>query len=176
MVEFIKGFVKKLLYGSEPPPPHVDHVRMKSFQWPPQWVYVPPDVALALCKELRRELPCVHPLAAVGVEAIAKRRDNDDVLFALSDVSRPYAVVHLTWTGRQEETAEFPWTTFYGSFEQWRNSQEKVDIGAFRETLFSLVHSTAWAVPQPSSATQRPIWTIWQSFCPCGSMVITTTP
>lgn len=65
----------------------------------PPWVSVQ---GTALSKELRLELGSSHPLWGVSVRALAKREDNDDVLFSLEHGPAPLAVVHLTWTGRPE--------------------------------------------------------------------------
>ena len=43
-----------------------------------------------------------HPLYGVPVKAIARRVDRDDVLFKLLRHLCEYAVVHLTWSGREE--------------------------------------------------------------------------
>ncbi|MGW5128431.1 hypothetical protein ACWEQ7_31205 [Streptomyces sp. NPDC004069] len=60
--------------------------------------------------ELHRELPQGHPLHGVKATAVARCEGCDDVLFSVPDRPFPWAVVHLTWTGR-EERAPWPMTT-----------------------------------------------------------------
>ncbi|MCX4986040.1 hypothetical protein [Streptomyces sp. NBC_00572] len=60
--------------------------------------------------ELHRELPLGHPLHGVKASAVARCGGCDDVLFSVADRSFLWAVVHLTWTGR-EERAPWPMTT-----------------------------------------------------------------
>lgn len=75
------------------------------------------DERFGLLSELRRELPQDHPLFASDVLPIARRQDCDDVLFGLNDGR--VAVVHLTWSGKTEPTAEFPWTTIFESMDSF---------------------------------------------------------
>ncbi|MEU7262035.1 hypothetical protein AB0B21_40520 [Streptomyces rimosus] len=73
---------------------------------PAPW-WVPDDGVLhALEQELRRELPPDHPLYGARVRAAARCEACDDVLFRVTDRSFRWAVVHLTWSGRQEQS---PW-------------------------------------------------------------------
>jgi hypothetical protein len=52
--------------------------------------------------------------------ALAVARDRDDILFEINDgASLRYAVVHLTWSGKTEVSANFPWTEFFDSLTQW---------------------------------------------------------
>lgn len=55
--------------------------------------------------ELARELPSNHVLAHRAAHAIGRRRDNDDVIYILDGGGPEYAVVHLTWCGRQTDPA-----------------------------------------------------------------------
>jgi hypothetical protein len=52
-----------------------------------------------------------------SVKAIARRQDNDDVLFELTDGR--VAVVHLTWSASPSSFPDFPWTTLYASIEEF---------------------------------------------------------
>jgi hypothetical protein len=73
-----------------------------------------------LVRELKREVGSNHPLHAKSVEALAVAKDRDDVLFEITDgVSRKYAVVHLGWTGKFENSAVWPRTVFFDSLQQW---------------------------------------------------------
>ncbi|MFK8845185.1 hypothetical protein [Streptomyces sp. Ac-502] len=70
----------------------------------PWWV---PDGGLhGLERELHRELPPGHPLYGLRVRAVARCEACDDVLFAVIDRPFRWSVVHLTWSGRQEQP---PW-------------------------------------------------------------------
>ena len=53
------------------------------------------------------------PLYGVPVKAIARRVDRDDVLFQLLRHLCDYAVVHLTWSGREEPNPAFPGCQIY---------------------------------------------------------------
>jgi hypothetical protein len=71
----------------------------------------------ALETELHRELSLGHPLHGRSLAAIARRADQDDVLFALDDGS--VAEVHLTWRGRPEDDPRWPRTEIFPSAEAW---------------------------------------------------------
>ena len=76
----------------------------------------------SLENQLYRELTPEHPLFGIAARAIARRIDNDDVLFALSSPSSailPLAVVHLGWTLEATPSALFPTTEFFASLEEW---------------------------------------------------------
>jgi hypothetical protein len=66
--------------------------------------------------ELCCELSAGHPLHGLLVTAIARRKDQDDVLFMLSDGR--VAEVHLTWR-RQPEVDGLPRTLIYPTVEAW---------------------------------------------------------
>ncbi|AMV19331.1 hypothetical protein [Planctomyces sp. SH-PL14] len=72
-------------------------------------------------QELLREISPAHPLNGCRPLAIARRGDNDDVLFRLEGTAEPYAVVHLTWTGRPENSGVWPNTRFYTSLKDWQD-------------------------------------------------------
>ncbi|HWQ45987.1 MAG TPA: hypothetical protein VN376_03925 [Longilinea sp.] len=75
--------------------------------------------------ELRRELSPAHALFQVKALAIARRKDDDDVLFLLPEHQPPLAVVHLTW--HREVKADWPFTTFYASIEDFIEQRMKPD-------------------------------------------------
>jgi hypothetical protein len=79
-----------------------------------------------LAAELTRELGDDHPLRGVRPRAIARRHDRDDVLFALGGGPAPYAVVHLTGSGKAEGPA---WPSFeaYESLAEWRRRRMRRD-------------------------------------------------
>jgi hypothetical protein len=64
--------------------------------------------------ELAREAVRGHPLFGVTVRAVARRFDQDDVLFAWD---AGVAVVHLTWS--RETDPRWPSTARYASIEEW---------------------------------------------------------
>jgi len=68
-------------------------------------------------RELRLELTRNHVLWDVEVRAIARRCDNDDVLFQVR-TDRRVAAVHLTWSSKPE-VENFPWTQLYDSLDAW---------------------------------------------------------
>ena len=73
-----------------------------------------------LAQEPQREVGPLHPLFSKSAKAIALARDRDDVLFEIAHGSSlRYAVVHLTWSGKAESSADFPGTQLFDSLSQW---------------------------------------------------------
>lgn len=66
-------------------------------------------------KQLAREINEGHVLFNHVVKEIARKQDNDDVLFKLDDGK--YAVVHLTWTSEKLSLDHFPTTKIYKDWE-----------------------------------------------------------
>jgi hypothetical protein len=77
--------------------------------------------------ELAREVGRGHPLAGRSAVSVGRRVDCDDVLFFLPDGPQPFAVVHLTWSGRREASPGWPSTAFYSSAEDWAERRMKPD-------------------------------------------------
>jgi hypothetical protein len=75
----------------------------------------------ALHDELYREVSPQHALYGRAARAVARRQDNDDVLFELLDNDAPaaFAVVHLTWSGKPDWHPLFPSTELYSTFPDW---------------------------------------------------------
>lgn len=69
-------------------------------------------------RELIKEVSENHILYGVEVKEIARREDCDDVLFLLLDGSNRYAVVHLTWSGKREDSKNYPKTRLYDNLEE----------------------------------------------------------
>lgn len=69
--------------------------------------------------QLERELGPDHPLHRVGARAIARRQDNDDVLFALDAGPAEFAVVHLTWARDHADTG-WPKFELYDTLAEWK--------------------------------------------------------
>ena len=96
---------------------------LRDLTWLAPWE--PTDADLGA--ELAREAGPGHPLFGRRAVAVARRADDDDVLFWLPDGPAPLAVVHLTWTGRRERSPEWPWTVFYDSVDDWRERGMRAD-------------------------------------------------
>ncbi len=79
----------------------------------------------ALEDELKREVIPGHVLFQVKALAVGRRRDTDDVLFLLPQHNPPLAVVHLTW--HRERKADWPFTTFYTSLDDFIDRRMKPD-------------------------------------------------
>ena len=66
---------------------------------------------------LQLEISVQHQMYSRHATAIGHRIDCDDVLFVLDDGT--LAVVHLTWSGTQNDDQRYPWTTLYSSVEDF---------------------------------------------------------
>jgi hypothetical protein len=69
-------------------------------------------------QELRKEVCPGHVLYRTKIKAIARRTDNDDVLFMLVE-KVSYAQVHLTWTGKREKDRRWPHAELFGTWDEW---------------------------------------------------------
>lgn len=86
----------------------------------------------ALVAELQRELAPGHPLYGSSTRAIARRGDNDDVLFTLENGQ--VAVVHLVWSGHAEQPPSWPWAVTYRDLEQWLSECMRRDHDEFGDS------------------------------------------
>ena len=77
------------------------------------WVPVDPYDSVRFEGEYAVEIGRQHPLYGVPVKAIARRVDRDDALFQLLRHLCDYAVVHLTWSGQEEENPAWPSCDLY---------------------------------------------------------------
>jgi hypothetical protein len=77
--------------------------------------------------ELAKEVHAQHPLYPRTAVTVARRIDNDDVLFFLRDNEPPLAVVHLTWRGSPESSPERPATKLFSSISDWIENCLTVD-------------------------------------------------
>ena len=102
-------------------------IDLRELQWLAPWA--PTDAPLE--EELRRELGPGHVLAGRAARAVARRSDDDDVLFLLPDGPAPLAVVHLTWQGSQERDARWPATRLLASVEEFVAEVMRPDSLAF---------------------------------------------
>src|SRR4028119_1395707 len=73
-------------------------------------------VETVFAEQLCMEVSPKHVLFNKKVKAIAKRQDNDDILFEVLDDENKFAVVHLTWKQRNEEDPRYPKTRL---FKNW---------------------------------------------------------
>lgn len=89
----------------------------ESEAWPANWRAVTLEEQAGLARALARELPLGHRLEGVSAIAIARRADQDDVLYRLSDGR--FASVHLTWT---VNVLPFPFVAMFTSLGAWRLS------------------------------------------------------
>ena len=115
---------------------HSNISSLKAITWLPPWEPFP-DVQLqtegdltGYDLELVREVGPKHPLFPYKSSAIpvGVRCDCDDRLYWIPDQHRPFAVVHITWAGKaQQSSAEHPTTEFYSSFEDWKDRCMKRD-------------------------------------------------
>lgn len=79
----------------------------------------PDDVDLTV--QLRREINKKHILFGKTVKTIARRQDNDDVLFEVSNADYKYAMVHLTWAQKTLDDPKYPTTKTY---KDWQDVYE----------------------------------------------------
>lgn len=69
-------------------------------------------------QELRSELAAGHSLYGLPVRTLARRQDNDDVLFQIEDGTGRVAEVHLAWAAKPDRMP-FPLSGIYESLEVW---------------------------------------------------------
>ena len=105
---------------------------LRTLEWLPPWVPAP-GTESSLAAELAREVGPGHPLFKRPVVLLGRRLDQDDVLFWLPAGPAALAVVHLTWTGRQERSPDWPWTVLYTSVADWLERGMRADHDATYE-------------------------------------------
>jgi hypothetical protein len=96
-------------------------------EWLEPWRPVVGKEATGLERVLRREVGRDHELYGLGMRALARRGDCDDVLFAIQDGTGRVADVHLTWTRDPPERAPWPIAIIFSSFEVWRRDGMQSD-------------------------------------------------
>ena len=87
----------------------------------PPWVKIESKGSFE--EELLKEMSKQHELYRKEFKAIAKREDNDTVLFEIG--KEEMAVVHLTWKGKKENSSKYPKTQI---FNHWTEVYEKVIV------------------------------------------------
>ncbi|WP_165251338.1 hypothetical protein [Paludisphaera soli] len=101
-----------------PPPSHT--------ALPEGWSYPDDETARGLHAELQRELTPGHVLAGRPVEAFAWREAaTDDVLFRHTNEPDRFTMIHLTWLGRAEIDATYPWVGYDGPFSGFLADEEE---------------------------------------------------
>jgi hypothetical protein len=81
-------------------------------------------------EELARETGPGHPLYRIPAKLIARRFDCDDALFELEDGR--VAMVHVTWSQRQERDPRWPETRIYASLQAWEQEGLAADHADWR--------------------------------------------
>ena len=71
-----------------------------------------------LTKQLKIEIASHHVLADKNVKTIARRDDNDDVLYEILDINPTYAIVHLTWQQSKHTDTIWPKTRIFKSLQE----------------------------------------------------------
>lgn len=89
----------------------------KSIELPEPWYWTEQD----LIDQLKREIGKTHILHGKTIKTLAKRQDNDDVLFLVDD--EKFAVVHLTWASQRQTDNCWPATQF---FDNWDDLYVKI--------------------------------------------------
>ncbi|MBT1696416.1 hypothetical protein KK083_05985 [Fulvivirgaceae bacterium PWU4] len=87
----------------------------------PPWHFVDSGLNNQLEKEIGRG----HVLYGRDVKTIARRQDNDDVLFAVFDAGFKYAKVHLTWSQSKLVDNCYPMTKTY---RDWADVYENLFV------------------------------------------------
>jgi hypothetical protein len=97
--------------------------RVPDFEMLDPWILIESDRAKLLEAELTRELRSDHVLSGTSFEAVAMSTMTDDVLFITDSARGSLAHVHLTWSGKPDQHPNWPWTEFYHSWAQFRDSE-----------------------------------------------------
>lgn len=68
-----------------------------------------------LTDQLEKEISITHVLYGKIIKTLARRQDNDDVLFLVDN--EKFAVVHLTWTRQQHIDNRWPATQLFDNWD-----------------------------------------------------------
>ena len=98
-------------------------LRVPDFEMLAPWTLIEPDRAKLLDAELTKELRSDHILSGVSFEAVAMSTMTDNMLFITDLAHGSLAHVHLTWSGKPDQHPDFPWTEFYPSWAEFRDSE-----------------------------------------------------
>lgn len=97
---------------------------LKCFLEEPWWA-ITNNLAEILKDELNRELSTNHILYGKKAVAVAKREDNDDVIYWIIELEK-YAIVHLTYT--KETSSEYPKTQLFTLKELEKHCKEVAEF------------------------------------------------
>ncbi|WP_324728257.1 hypothetical protein VO178_15650 [Lysinibacillus fusiformis] len=103
------------------------------------WWLISKCISESLNDELKKELSQQHILYGKKAIVVARREDNDDVIFWIETMNK-YAVVHLTYS--KETTSEYPVTSLYTRRELEERSfkfyyHDIYNYGNIKEGLFN---------------------------------------
>ena len=109
-------------------------VQLDRVQWPEGWCPLYPNdpaAGLLLERQLARELGDAHALYPVrhAITCLARREDNDDVLYWIEGATRPFALVHLTWDPGPGPKPSFPWTVCFETLSAALASDDEGQAG-----------------------------------------------
>ena len=95
-----------------------------NMMWLEPWTPIAqPGEREAMQSQLGSELSTSHALFGLSVVALARRHDQDDVLFELADGR--VAEVHLTWSHKTETNPRWPRATIFASAAVWAEERMK---------------------------------------------------
>jgi hypothetical protein len=89
--------------------------------------------SMDLTGQLSKELSDSHILFAKSLKTIARRQDNDDVLFQIENDDFKYAVVHLTWSKEKQTDIRWPATKLYKNWDDLYKNRLLVDSAGFQQ-------------------------------------------
>ncbi|WP_159453603.1 hypothetical protein [Ohtaekwangia koreensis] len=89
----------------------------KSIELPPPWYWT--DIGLTV--QLESEISKTHILYGRTTKTLARRQDNDDVLFLVDN--EKFAVVHLTWVLKRLSDDQWPTTQFFDNWDDLYNKR-----------------------------------------------------
>jgi len=78
-------------------------------------------------EELYKELGRNHILYGKKVSALGRRYDRDEYLFQVNNSNYKIAVVHLTFSGKEEKDNNYPRTKFYKDLDDWVSNCMVID-------------------------------------------------
>lgn len=94
---------------------------------PKSWHIVPEEDKKPLENELILEVGPEHELYGKECSLLARRFDMDDFLFYVNVNSGKLALVHLTFSGTQEKSKNYPFVVLYDNQQDFLESQASID-------------------------------------------------
>jgi hypothetical protein len=83
----------------------------RSIELPEPWYWTEQELA----DQLEKEISKTHVLYGKTTKTLARRQDNDDVLFFVDN--KEFAVVHLTWPSQRQTDNQWPSTQLFDNWE-----------------------------------------------------------